>query len=533
MTYTAEFLTPTESELVAMGFPKYELSFTSPVSGVIYKFPYFEQGEVRAMPFLRQNPDGSVTDLYYLMSPADTETRDKIIGRMSTAPNTHILFPSDNFISKFPHMAIMKQSGIQIIGPLVCLQSFAKLEQGLTKPTDGNALRSALEIKSAEGILITSRQCVDSLTKFMSVPQSSTAQPQIVGARTAPSLFGSQQTQTPIQDPFSSAVVYQPPSMTFKLDDAIARRLDEFINIDKCGSKSSGSTRLTSLLSKVNQMTSDQDSKKTKDKYLNLSTCQFGKGASTNMVSYGGSVIPDSNPRRNLNMRITHPDLTRLITGSDDQGRLDVDANRQIIEAIFKRVEKTIFDSIGTTTRKVEEAGPTRVPLSILDSIPAGPKPSGRPEIVFKTAFQETIPLAGVTILGQLPISDGKRCIPKLSSKKKGIMHISQENLSKQKNMFEMLRLIANTSPVTVPYIAPRPDVLKTLVSNISEVQSAKNTGSLATTTILGVTQAEKPITFDVSTLSRNLPDDQVVEAEYLVGEDGDQGDDDYVTTAE
>lgn len=148
------------------------------------------------------------------------------------------------------------------------------------------------------------------------------------------------------------------------------------------------------------------------DKFLNLSSCQWGAAKSFETRSVG--FIPGTQQSLNLSMM---PEDVRSIIKGEGKDRLDDQAYGSQIDAVFKEAAGLILEKLGLTTQHAEQ-NLVPVPVSILDSIPSGPSPAGRSVVVAKTPFIEQIPLAGV-IEVTAPITDGRRCIPGLMAKKR------------------------------------------------------------------------------------------------------------------
>lgn len=497
----------TMEQLVAWNFARSEVRFRSPASGIMYVIPRFDfpsQDPTQAMtlyPFLQQQPDGTISTMFI---PTKGMELVKTTLNAQNPNMQYASFPSGSpdVARVLPGLVGFYETGAFILGPRWCQIAFVSLERQISPTTARSRedLRPRLlaNVEQSKERPPNPTYCAEAMYQFLQFESEAPAQPISL---------------------LPNIEVYRPPTQQVQIQNSeMISRIDNFIKSNRCGSKSGTSTRLDTLVKKIQEI--QNDPAKSENKYLNISTCHFGMTASKNLVRRVGSIVPGTNPPRNLAMQIDHNDLKSIITGRDDADRLDETKYAAEFDLVFKRIEDTIFKEMGTTTRNVEEVGAVPVPLSILDSIPSGRVPAKRIDIVPKSSFVEVLPLSGVTIVGELPISDGKRCVPKLSSKKKGIEHITQENLSKQFDMYSYLKSMENSSPAAIPITMPRNNVLGSLLenSNVEAVESVKI--PLAKTEVIPLTQALKPVTFDVALLNRHVPEDVAIEEQYQAEED-------------
>ena len=247
-------------------------------------------------------------------------------------------------------------------------------------------------------------------------PQQPYQQQQNAPSGFVPFVPGSQPTAS-----YMSATTgnYVQPTQYATLDVAVNNKLQQFILVDKCN-KGGESRRVDTLVKRI-EGESEIGYTGFSGRFLNMSTCQLGE-ARTDLVT---RVMSPFNNRTNqtLNLAISHSHLSEIVTG-DSKGRLDEAKDGPIIDAVFREAETLIIKEIGSTTKNPEE-GAMPVSLSILDIIPNGPSPAGRPDVVPKIPFAETYPVpitgvsSGITSIST-PISDGKRCVPGLTVKKRG-----------------------------------------------------------------------------------------------------------------
>lgn len=267
-------------------------------------------------------------------------------------------------------------------------------------------------------------QCIDLISMFVIPAVSVPATPTPVGGvpsgfQPPPSTTAPAGTTIP---PPSGAFVPPPvvggggpaiaigPTVTLPSEKTAA--IDTFLLNSRCR-KGGDLWRVDTIIKKITEETR-KGFARFSGSYLNLSTCQFGKGVPKTLESWVGNTIPGTN--QTLNLSMTKEDIARILTGGGPETIVDSKWN-PYIEEVFKRAQYIIFQRMGSTTSSSEE-GAVTVPLSILDSIPSGPVPIVRPTVVPKTTFIEQAALTGVIEL-TVPITDGQRCLPGLGAKKR------------------------------------------------------------------------------------------------------------------
>lgn len=236
-----------------------------------------------------------------------------------------------------------------------------------------------------------------------------------------PPVFSSNQSSLAPSYTSATTGVYAPSGQYYKLDKDIIGRLNAFIVSGKC-KKGGNMTRLDTLITRIEEQSKDNYSGFS-GMFLNISTCQLG-AQRTDLVSRVLSFLPstEGSPKQTLNLAMSHSDLNEIVNGTS-QGRLDQATSGPLIDAVFREAETIIIGGIGSTTRNPEE-GAIAVSLDVLDFIPSGPSPSGRPSVIAKIPFAETYPVpitgvsSGITAI-TTPASDGKRCVPGLMVKKR------------------------------------------------------------------------------------------------------------------
>lgn len=206
--------------------------------------------------------------------------------------------------------------------------------------------------------------------------------------------------------PAGQSSQYPPVSLT---SDMIAR-LNEYL-LNSRAKKCKSLSRLDAAVQRLADHRAD-NFQKNAGKSLNLSTCQYAVAKNFQRQTIG--TIPGTN--QPLNLALEKKDLGQILTG-EGKNILNEPKWEPYIYEVFRRIAEAMIARIGSTTQKAEE-NLIAVPLSILDTIPTGPSPTGRVVAAAKTPFIEAVPLSGV-IEVTVPITDGKRCVPGLMAKKR------------------------------------------------------------------------------------------------------------------
>lgn len=202
------------------------------------------------------------------------------------------------------------------------------------------------------------------------------------------------------------------PIPVVPLTQKMTDRLETFMIKSKC-TEGGVLVRIDNLIKVIIESQSKDGGSKWHNSYLSLSSCRFALASKTT-IGRVLKAIPGT--QQSLNLSITPDDLSKIINGTTEQTLPTSDWD-SYTEAVFKAIETVVFDHLGTTLQQAEVEG-LAVPLSILDGIPAGPSPAGRPLILARSPFVEKVTLSGVTEV-TVPITDGKRCLPGLMAKKR------------------------------------------------------------------------------------------------------------------
>ena len=211
---------------------------------------------------------------------------------------------------------------------------------------------------------------------------------------------------------YSGATTSERRIPVVQLGQKMVERLDAFMTKGKCA-EGGILVRIDNLIKVIIESQSKDGGSKWHNSYLSLSTCRF---AGQNKTTIGRVLKPIPGTQQTLNLSISPDDLSKIINGTTEQTLPQADWDAYV-EAVFKAIETLVFEHLGTTLQQAEVDG-LAVPLSILDGIPAGPSPAGRPMILARSPFVEKVALSGVTEV-TVPITDGKRCLPGLMAKKR------------------------------------------------------------------------------------------------------------------
>ena len=208
---------------------------------------------------------------------------------------------------------------------------------------------------------------------------------------------------------------YNPYMQVASLPENIQRALERFLREESCGKKEN-KPRLPGLINKLREQAEKGYAQVTLGKYLNVSSCAYGAPTSKHKGRITHRMVPGSNYP--LALSILETDLTRLIAPSS-QNKLGKESD-ELINSLFSKMADIIDDSFGSTTSKPEEAAHS-VSYDLLRRIPPGTVPTPKTHITVSSGFSiEPSPLADVTSIS-IPITDGKRCLPSLSAKKRGL----------------------------------------------------------------------------------------------------------------
>jgi len=218
-----------------------------------------------------------------------------------------------------------------------------------------------------------------------------------------------------VQPGFQPAPVYQTPMVAEAVNVvriALPSRVqDEIENVmNKQSMRNSNDSRIVSLVDAIIK-DATEGYPEIRSKFLNVSTGRFAVTKNMHARGSGGAYI-GSGQRMNLMMK------NEMMASILENKPTDVIDDRDPrVQEVFYRIGDIINKQLGMTLSNVSESI-TAVPLSILEGLPAGPRPAQRPVIVAKTPFVGAIPLPGVTDV-TTPITDGKRCLPGLMAKKR------------------------------------------------------------------------------------------------------------------
>lgn len=219
---------------------------------------------------------------------------------------------------------------------------------------------------------------------------------------------------------------YTPYTATITLSDDIKKNVTKYLIEETCGI-SKTEPRIVGIVRQIRGTAPTYE--KFQRKYLNLSTCAFlqpsGKGVKSKILDIiPGSVsanLPQGQPLA-LSIKNDSANLGKLI-GVSTEVVEDTPENNQIVDAIFEFAKDLIFNVLSRSITVADEK-PVVVTSSLLDRIPSGPVPINKTHIVTTGGFViPTIPLAGVANVS-IPMSDGKRCLPSLTTKKKSLTPI-------------------------------------------------------------------------------------------------------------
>lgn len=277
-------------------------------------------------------------------------------------------------------------------------------------------------------VLIGSPFCVDLVSEFViphmtvqAVPIVVTPQPTVPQEPIAPAAIPGGLLPTSSQQPgtFQPQPVYAMATATsaqripvVQLTPLMLRRLEDFMTKGRC-TEGGVLVRIDNLIKVIIESQSRDGGSKWVNSYLSLSSCRF---AGQSKTTIGRVLKPIPGTQQTLNLSIMPEDLSKIINGTTEQSLPQADWDSHV-EAVFKQIETLVFEHLGTTLHQPEVEG-LAVPLSILDGIPAGPSPAGRPLILARSPFVEKVTLSGVTEV-TVPITDGKRCLPGLMAKKR------------------------------------------------------------------------------------------------------------------
>lgn len=290
--------------------------------------------------------------------------------------------------------------------------------------------------ENISNVLIGSPFCVDLVSEFIvpyvtvqAVPQP-VVQPQAIVPAPGGLLGGPQQQPTtgtwqpaPYATTAPSTATPATTVMTtttsqrripiVPLTPAMVARLEFYLTKGKCA-EGGLLVRIDNLVKVIVESQAKDGGSKWANKYLSLTSCRFAAKGTGTTVKRVMRVIPGT--QQTLNLSITPEDLASIITGGTVQN-LPQNEWDAYVEAVFKEIESVVLEHLGSTFQVGELEG-VAIPTSILDTIPAGPSPAGRPLIIARSPFVEKVALSGVTEV-TVPITDGKRCLPGLMAKKR------------------------------------------------------------------------------------------------------------------
>jgi len=250
--------------------------------------------------------------------------------------------------------------------------------------------------------------CIDLLSDFISPDIEKVSQPQF--GQQLPTGFLPLSTTTFVQEEFVETV---------ELPASIEQNVKNYMEKaeEGCVKGACNVPRVDTLIDKIQRKIKGLIPKnKLVGRFLNISTGQY-KIPDTKVVIYVGDIIPgDFGP---LQLSMTHTDMARLID-PNIVGKVP-ENQKPLVNAVFKRIERIIRDTMGTTTEKSEPL-PSTLDIKTVSQIPTKKPSISKKEVAMVRPLKQIVrlPLEGVAGIVDVK-SDTERCIPSLTVKKRDL----------------------------------------------------------------------------------------------------------------
>jgi hypothetical protein len=190
------------------------------------------------------------------------------------------------------------------------------------------------------------------------------------------------------------------------LEDTVKDSVKRFLEDETC---KSSAKRIISITTGIRKEITENGYDKFRNKFFNLSTCQFGEATGTGKIR--GEALAKFLPDTNIPLKISiyRDDIARLLPPTSK------DYDNKVL-ALFNYFGDEIL-------KRLKEFKPEEnlemIPFDILEKIPEGVKPAVKTHVTTTAAFIiPTVPLSEVSIVN-LPTVSGNKCLPSLAAKKR------------------------------------------------------------------------------------------------------------------